>query len=319
MNPFLKTLGQYGNAAENAIAAVGTPIAKATVMPAVDITSNILGNMARDFAPPKVRQLPPNIQSPIPQEQIVPHQTASSWLGMGLNAAGNAIGTQMGRLLPLPGVQQSPIPSATPHPMQPVVNHLQQRFAPQPTMGPIVNNISPNMPGLKVLSVPNTPTPTEAPPPTGVPIRPTQAPQVLGNNTGNSGFEQQTLPIFQQHGVNPAVAYGIAAAEGGRIGQHNIWNINATDSNPQGATNYGSVQQAAQGAAQLIQRMLQARGVTSSDPNVQLQAIEQSGYAGDPRTWQARSAATGGAGRQFRSWSDFVRSTPAWNKWIVQH
>lgn len=304
MNPILRGIGQFGNNAENALVKVATPIAKATVMPAVNIGSTILGNIAHDVAPPKTQQLPPGVQSPIPQSNIVPHQQAGSWLGMGINSALGALSSHMPRVLPSPQQQGVPLQAPIQHPAQPIVNHMVNRFSPtatpQPTTAPTQRP---------------TTMPTSQPAILGARSNPVVSPQQPAPTTD---FEQATLPVFHQYGVSPAVAYGIAAAEGGKIGQNNIWNINATDSNPQGATNYGNVQQAAQGAAQLIQRMLQARGVASADPNVQLQAVEQSGYAGDPRTWQQRSASTGGAGRQFRSWSDFVKSTPAWRKWIGQ-
>lgn len=127
--------------------------------------------------------------------------------------------------------------------------------------------------------------------------------------------EQSTLPIFQQHGISPAVAYGIAQAEGGKIGQNNLWNINARDSDPNAANNYQNVQQAAQSAASVMANMLKKEGVTSKDPEKQLQAIEDAGYAGDPSTWQKRSASTGGAGKIYKHWSDFVKATGAYNKW----
>jgi len=204
-------------------------------------------------------------------------------------------------MMPKPAIsgpmQRMPMPTAIP--TRPPVQSVLGMQTQQPTMAPTT------MP---------TAMPTMAPTITQTPQQQLQQQQLT------SDFEKQTLPVFQQHGISPAVAYGIAAAEGGRIGQHNIWNINATDSNPQGATNYSSIQQGALGAARLIQRMLQSQGVTSNDQNVQLLAIERAGYAGDPNTWQQRSAATGGAGKNgVRYWNQLVQSTPQWKNWMAQH
>jgi hypothetical protein len=145
-----------------------------------------------------------------------------------------------------------------------------------------------------------------------------------------SEIEQRTLPTFQQYGIPPAVAYGIAGAEGGKIGSNNIYNLGAYDSNPQNAFHYDSPEAAATASAKLLSgryelgtpgsgkfdtRYLDAYKL-SNDPVATLHAIYQAGYAGDPKTWKARSIATGGAGKYFDDWDEFVRSTPAWKKWF---
>jgi hypothetical protein len=279
----------------------GVNFADHTAVPVINMGGNILQNLAQDLRPPQTQQLPHNFQSPIPQNQVVPHDRGpagswdNSWVGIGANAVGGAISNALGSMF------------SGPHSQSPATTQQSNSSPTQAVLGtqaPAPVRLNPTIAPTAEPTVPiasPTPTPPDA----------TPTPQL-------NEFERPTLPVFQQYGVSPAVAYGIAAAEGGRIGQHNIWNINATDSNPNGATNYGSVQQAAEGAARLISHMLQAKGINSTDPNVQLQAVEDAGYAGDPRTWRQRSASTGGAGKTYNSWSQFVKSTPAWQRWTSQ-
>lgn len=127
-------------------------------------------------------------------------------------------------------------------------------------------------------------------------------------------LERRTFPTFQKMGVHPAVAYGIAQAEGGRIGKNNIWNLNAVDSNPNLAYNYDSPEAAATDAAKLILKMMGVNGPISN-PSEAIEVIQNAGYAGDPKTWKQRSIDTGGAGINFDSWADFVRATQKYKKW----
>lgn len=128
-------------------------------------------------------------------------------------------------------------------------------------------------------------------------------------------LESRTLPTFKQHKVHPSIAYGIASAEGGKIGDYNVWNMNATDANPQGAYNYDSYEAAATDAAKLMVKMIDKMEAQGATPEEQLVAIQNAGYAGDPKTWKQRSIDTGGAGIHYDSWSDFVKATKGWKKW----
>lgn len=287
MNPsaLQQALGSFGKGVMD----LGYNTVGRATMGGLNLANNVVQNVAQDFKPPQTQTLPRGVQSPIPQNQIVPHQVAPSWIEAGINNI-----TQ----------HFSPYHSAPPvaPQQQGVMGAMAQRFAtPQPT----------------------TPAPTAQPllQPSPTPTTHWYTPEEAGAvpTPELNQLEQSTLDIFKKHGINPAVAYGIAQAEGGKIGNHNVWNINATDSNPNGAFDYGSHQQAAEGAAQLIRSMLDKQGVKGNDPVAQIKAIEASGYAGDPKTWQHRSASTGGAGKNgVKNWSDFVKSTNAWKKWADQ-
>lgn len=236
MNPILRGIGQFGNAAENALVKVGAPLAEHTVMPAVDVGSNILGNLQKDFAPPKTQQLPPGVQSPVPQSSIVPHQQAGSWLGMGLNNVLGAISNQMPRLLNAPQQQGVPLQPPIQHPAQPIVNHMTQRFAP---------TVTPNVTATPTRQPSPTPAPQQAvlgaqtspvvqPSPTG--IEPTAgsmpqqipglAPQVSQNFLTTLS---QILPVTRQYGIPDALVAGQAAQESGYMqhpaGQNNFFGM----------------------------------------------------------------------------------------------
>jgi len=163
--------------------------------------------------------------------------------------------------------------------------------------------------------------PTVAKTPT---ITPAATPMVTPQT---DSFEARTLPTFDKYKIPREVAYGIAAAENGKI---NKFNIGAVDSNPQNAVKYQDVESAATSAAKLLSGTAEdtfygngAKGkeafrkayMMKGDPIAMLKAIQDAGYAGDPKTWKARSIATGGAGKHFNSWSEFVRQTPAYKKW----
>jgi hypothetical protein len=107
------------------------------------------------------------------------------------------------------------------------------------------------------------------------------------------------------------VISGIVQAEGGRIGKNNPANINATDSNPNGAYNYPSPEAGIQALTDLLSknpRYAKAYALRN-DPPAMVKAIQDAGYAGDPKTWRQRSIATGGAGKTFPTWADFVMAT----------
>jgi hypothetical protein len=134
------------------------------------------------------------------------------------------------------------------------------------------------------------------------------------------------MPTFDQYEIPREVAYGIADAEGGKIGENNIYNIRAYDSNPQAALDFGSMEAAATAAAKLLSGQYQrSNGKTDTrykdayerraDPAEMLKLIMLAGFAGDPSTWKQRSAAQGGAGLKYDSWDSFVKDTPGWKKW----
>ena len=162
------------------------------------------------------------------------------------------------------------------------------------------------------------------PTPTPVPVTPTPTP--APNFGSMTPIEKRTAETFDIHQIPRSIAYGIAAGEGGKIGDNNLYNIAAYDSNPQSAIHYDSPEQAATAAAKLLDgTFTKADGTVDdrykpawelrSDPPKMLKAIEAAGYAGDPATWKARSAATGGAGINYDNWSDFIMDTSGYKKW----
>ena len=46
-----------------------------------------------------------------------------------------------------------------------------------------------------------------------------------------------------------------------------------------------------------------------------LKGIRDAGFAGDPKTWKARSIAQKGAGQFFDTWDEFIRNIQATRKW----
>lgn len=135
-----------------------------------------------------------------------------------------------------------------------------------------------------------------------------------------TNFEELALEVLERNQIPPAVGLGIAQAEGGRIGSNNVYNINATDSNPEGANHYPDPEAGIQAFADLIaknpryQRAFQMR----DNPDAMIEAIQDAGYAGDPRTWKQRSMSTGGAGKTFDEWADFVKSTKGYQRYSKQ-
>ena len=144
-------------------------------------------------------------------------------------------------------------------------------------------------------------------------------------------YEALTMQTFDNHQIPREVAFGIAGAENGRI---NKFNIGAVDSNPGAAKVYDSNLAAATSAAKMLSGKANSefygnrkRGKNDfkkayelkSDPIAMLKAIEAAGFAGDPLTWKDRSIATGGAGKYYDSWSDFIMNTPAWKKWYKKY
>lgn len=164
------------------------------------------------------------------------------------------------------------------------------------------------------------PSPTITPSPTPTP---TPAPN-FGEMTE---FEKLTADTFDKYKVPRAVAFGIAAAEGGK---RNKFNIGAVDANPGRAPVWDDLETATKAAKLLsgtanpefygngeVGKLAYGKAYEQrASPSAMLKLIEEAGYAGDPRTWKARSKASGGAGNIYSSWSDFIMDTPAWKKWI---
>lgn len=138
-------------------------------------------------------------------------------------------------------------------------------------------------------------------------------------------YEAMTMPTFDKYNVPREVAYGIRNAEGGKI---NGFNIGAVDSDPSRAKTFDSLLAEATTAAKMFsgqanpefygngeQGRQQFADANKLDPVAQIKAIMDAGYAGDPKTWKARSSAHNGAGTIFDTYEQFVRNTPAWNKW----
>lgn len=176
-----------------------------------------------------------------------------------------------------------------------------------------------------------TPTPTATPMPTpkigetrilgSTPWRfvtPTPTPPV----PDMSDYEKRTLETYDKYNIPRAVAYGIANAEGGKIGKNNRFNIGAGDANPQNAWDFDSDLAEATAASKLLSGESDKRYKNTQyyldDPVGFLRAVETAGFAGDPATWKERSKSQGGAGNTYNSWSDFVMDTPSWKRWFVK-
>lgn len=147
-----------------------------------------------------------------------------------------------------------------------------------------------------------------------------------------SDFEKRVLPTFDKYGIPREVAMGIANAEGGVIGGHNVYNLGAYDSNPNAAINYESPEQSATAAAKLLNGTFEKDFIGSGKFDTRykpafdqykktnnsdsfLKGIQDAGYAGDPSTWKQRSVDTGGAGQHYDFWNQFVKDTNGWKKW----
>jgi hypothetical protein len=147
--------------------------------------------------------------------------------------------------------------------------------------------------------------------------------------------EDKTWDTFKNYEIPPQVAYGIATGEGGKIGSNNLYNIGAHDSNPDNAVNYDSQEQAATAAAKLLSGTFRKDDPVNGPldtryldawnkrqiPVEMLRAIEEAGYAGDPKTWKQRSIEQGkksgvrGAGEIYDKWSNYIMDTEGWNRW----
>ena len=138
--------------------------------------------------------------------------------------------------------------------------------------------------------------------------------------------EKPVVTIFDEYDLPREVIFGIASAEGGKIGSNNIFNIGAYDSDPGAAINYKSPEEGALAVAKLLSgTFTKADGRVDTkykeaydnrdNPAKMLEMIQDAGYAGDPATWKKRSADSGGAGLYYDSWSEFIMDTQGWKKW----
>lgn len=173
---------------------------------------------------------------------------------------------------------------------------------------------------------PYMPSPTATPTPASYPI------DLQSLEVNKNPYEQLTYDTFKKYQIPPAIAYGMAAAEGGT---RNRFNIGAHDTNPTAAPVMDDLTSASAAAKMLSGQQPDkfyshgAKGKKSfadaygkrDNPEAMLKAIMDAGYAGDPKTWKKRSiseakAAGGhGAGENFDYWDQFVKSVPAWKKW----
>lgn len=131
-----------------------------------------------------------------------------------------------------------------------------------------------------------------------------------------SDFEKIAIPILNKYGIPPSVGLGIAAAEGGRIGSNNVFNLNATDSNPQGASSYNDQASGIEAFAKLIaSNPRYAKAYANRiDPAKMLTEIQNAGYAGDPKDWQKRKLKET-ADFPYKQYSQFVMDTPAYKRY----
>lgn len=129
-------------------------------------------------------------------------------------------------------------------------------------------------------------------------------------------FLNSTDQILAKYALPLPLFYGMRDAEGGVIGQNNVMNMNATDSNPSGAYDYPTPEAGIEDWARTIAespRYSKAYQVRQ-DPVAMLEQIALAGYAGDPKTWKQRSIAQGGAGKTYDTYPQFVMDTPGWKK-----
>lgn len=194
-----------------------------------------------------------------------------------------------------------------------------------------------NPPPVRIMFNKPTPTPTPMnqpkiisplPDTTPMPSRmPTPSPTPMPNWGEMTPYENLTSQTFDNYKIPRPVAYGIASAENGK---NNTFNIGAHDSTPTMAPQWDELT-AATKAAKLLSGQANTEfygnGQEGKDafaaamkliasPSAMLQAIQDAGYAGNPKTWRQRSISAGGAGITYPTWADFVKDTPGWKRWI---
>lgn len=276
MNP----QGALGGALNN-VERLGAGLTEHTVMPAVNLGSAILGNLARDFRPPPTRQLPPGVQSPIPQNQVVPHQRGpvgswnNSWLGIGVNALGQQLGNLFNR--PANSIQPTRVPTPTQQPIRPSFqsnpNQLPAGLSPLNIPHPTAQ---PTMASPTVTPTPPLPTPQGAV--TQVPGLPAQVSQNF-----TTMLNQHILPVTRQYGIPDALVAGQAAQESGYMqkpaGQYNFFGLKA-HSYP-GFANFQTPEEAARYYAQTIQALVPNIGQMNAQQGLMALQSGRQRYEGD--------------------------------------
>jgi len=148
-----------------------------------------------------------------------------------------------------------------------------------------------------------------------------------------SELESRTMETFKKYNIPLRLAYGVASAEGGKIGDNNFTNLGAVDSDPNKAIDFKSIEEAATASARLLsgtadttfygngapgkQQFADAYALRD-DPEAMIQAVYQAGFAGEPKTWKQRSIDSKprpGAGIYYDHWDEFVKDTPGWKRW----
>lgn len=148
-------------------------------------------------------------------------------------------------------------------------------------------------------------------------------------------FEAIASAVFKEYGIPLEVGFGQYAAEGRATGlgakRNNFYNIAAFDSNPNAAFSFTTPKEGVEAYAKFIsgqydryaspavkQKFAQAYNL-KDDPIAYIRAIEQAGYAGDPRTYQQRTTAINPqTGKKYSSYAEFVMNTPEWRKYYKQ-
>lgn len=167
--------------------------------------------------------------------------------------------------------------------------------------------------------------PTVSPSPSPIPQSNQNAAAIFrtSKNIGNAGrpgtadfLESVVFPVTRQAGIPDAVAAGQFAAEGRMSGlgadRNNFFNLGAFDSNPNNAYSYQNPQAGVQAYADLLTGDRFAPALQNEDPVAVLRAIQQLGYAGDPRTYGRRSDSG------YSSYADFIMNTPEWRYYLGQ-
>ncbi len=154
-----------------------------------------------------------------------------------------------------------------------------------------------------------------------IPIKQVKKPTATPTPAPGS-FEEIAFPIFDKYNIPRSVGMGMYAAEGRGQGlgadRNNFYNIAAFDSNPDAAFRYDTPEEGIEAFARFIsgqydryaspqhqQRFANAYGLRD-DPVAFVRALEQAGYAGDPKTYAQR------ANNNFDSYADFIMATPEW-------
>lgn len=287
---FLSALGQAANSAYN----TGMDITGKVVGGGLNLGSQALSNIQKDFTPPQTKTLPPGIKSPIPQQQVVSHQ-APSWLEYGMRNIGQAMTQKPPQQQARPMMSPTPMPTATPTPfpgqndwvkaqMQRATgdtpqhyNQLYQKAVTQP-------GFSGNYYGQKPTATP-TPTPQQS-----------AVQQVLGAKNQQTlspvvtnWLETNVFPTTDKLGIPRSVAASQWAVEGGRRTESPINNFYGIGPN----WKFDNVQDNVHTYGNTILNILKAKGynIQGLSPLQVVQALQAGqspryeGHNPDPQTY----------------------------------